>query len=239
MSTKEKIVFIKERFSAEIRLISTALILIFAFLAFFNINGTLGWFSSNDEVSASGMNVSIRDIKDFTVELKSYSVDSVSGADYSVSDNESYVLPTLDPSGIVYNQYERALVVMITITALNDANASLSLKTIHNELSYEQENFISNCIKVSSATINGNLATRSSDTQSFVSITNGVASKDSSLTILDEFQMNKGDELTLCFILEYNESAIAALFEGARGEGNNFDQMSFTNDLAFVVERAD
>lgn len=42
MSTKEKFVFIKERFSAEIRLISTALILIFAFLAFFNINGTLG-----------------------------------------------------------------------------------------------------------------------------------------------------------------------------------------------------
>ena len=103
MSTKEKIVFLKERFSAEIRLLSTALILIFAFLAFFNITGTLGWFSSNDEVSASGMNVSVRDIKDFTVELKSYSVDSVSGADYSVSDNESYVLPTLDPSGIVYS----------------------------------------------------------------------------------------------------------------------------------------
>lgn len=190
-------------------------------------------------MSASGLNVSVRDIKDFTVELKSYAVDSISGADYTVSDKESYLLPTLDPSGIVYSQYERALLVMITVTALNDANASISLKTIHEELSYYQENFISNCIKVSSATINGNLATRSADTQSFVSVTNGVASKDSSLTLLDELQMNKGDEVTLCFILEYNESAIAALFEGARGEGKNFDQMSFTNDVAFVVERAD
>ena len=162
------------------------------------------------------MNVSVRDIRDFTVELKSYSVDSISGAEYSVTDNESYALPTLDPSGIVYSQYERALVVMITITALSDANASLSLKTIHNDLSYEQENFISNCIKVSSATINGNLATRSADTQSFVSITNGVASKDSSLPLLDELQMNKGDEVTLCFILEYNEKAIAALYEWYR-----------------------
>lgn len=81
MSNKEKFVLIKEHFSAEIKLISTALVLVFAFIAFFNINGSLGWFASSDEVSANGLNVSVRDIKDFSVELKSYSVDSISGAD--------------------------------------------------------------------------------------------------------------------------------------------------------------
>ena len=226
-------------YSAEVKLISMGVVVLIVFLAFMNISGTLGWFSSNDTVTAGSMQVSIRDIKDFSVQLTSYSISAISGDNYTISDNESYVLPTLDPSGIVYNQYERALAVMITITAKTDTSASLSMKTIHNQVSFAQENFISNCVKVSSATVIGNVATRSTNTQSFVSIANGVASKDSSLTLLDEFQMSKGDEVTLCFILEYNEKAIAALFEGARGEGNDFDQISFTNDIAFVVERAD
>ena len=225
-------------YSAEVKLISMGVVVLIVFLAFMNISGTLGWFSSNDTVTAGSMQVSIRDIKDFSVQLTSYSISAISGDNYTISDNESYVLPTLDPSGIVYSQYERALAVIITITAKTDTSASLSMKTIHNQVSFAQKNFISNCVKVSSATVNGNVATRSANTQSFVSTTDGV-SKVSTLSLVDGLPMEAGEELTLCVIIEYNEKAIAALFEGARGQGNDFDQMSFTNDIAFVVERAD
>jgi hypothetical protein len=46
-----------EKFSAELKLIGTGVMLVIALLAFLNINGTLGWFGSNDQVSADGMSV--------------------------------------------------------------------------------------------------------------------------------------------------------------------------------------
>ena len=236
--------FMDNKFLAEIRLLSTALVLVITLLVFFGINGSLGWFSSNDQVTADGMNVSVRDIKDFTVSIKSYAVDGISRSNYSFSSQtEAYALPTLDPSGIVYSQYERALVVELKIKAIQEATASLSLKTTHPSPSYAQSNYISNCIEVFPATLSGSepfVAVNGGSAQSFITVSGGAVNKTSSITLLNDIHLEEGDEITLYFILEYNETAIQALFNGARAEGNdNIHEMSFTNDVAFVVERAD
>lgn len=233
-----------KKYSAELRLISTGTLLIIVFLAFFNINGTLGWFSSNNEVSSTGMNVSVKNLSDFTVSLSSYAVPHIEGLNYEVSTETSNILPTLDPSGIVYNPNEKALVVMITIESSTDTRVNLILSSRTSGVSYEMNNYFSNCIKITPATLGGTspkIATREGDASSlsFVTPTDGGLSKVDSIPLASSIEMRANEEITLCFVIEYYEMAVSSLFGAAFGAGEEIHEMFFYNDLDFLIERAE
>ena len=189
------------------------------------------------------MNVSVKNLCDFTVSLSSYAVPHIEGLNYEVSADTSNVLPTLDPSGIVYNPNEKALVVMITMQSTVDTTASLALKA-NQALSFGVDNAFSNCIKITPATLGGTspqIATREADasSRSFVTVTDGTPSKVESIPLVDSIEMRANEEITLCFVIEYYELAVSALFAGARNNNAEVHEMNFTNDVEFIIDHVE
>lgn len=228
-----------KRFSAEIKLVSTGTLLVIVFLAFFNINGTLGWFGSNNEVTANGMNVSVKDLKDFKITLNSFAVSDIQGSAYTASTDISHALPTYDEEGIIYSPYEMALVVVVELYSHLDTTASMHLDTENLTVIYEADNYFSNCMKITPAALTGSgtdtdpyVATIDGSTQSFVSLDGGI-SKTDRIDLVDGLHLNADEHVTLCFVIEYDIEVLQAIINGT---DSTVHELNFVNDVEFVAE---
>ena len=118
-----------EKFSAELKLIGTGVMLVIALLAFLNINGTLGWFASSDEVSANDMSVKISSSPGVVKSVDYFEIADVSFVNghnvYSFSADPAEGELTL-PTYSVLNA-KRQVLVKIT---LNEGVDSVSLEAI-------------------------------------------------------------------------------------------------------------
>lgn len=218
----------------------TLLVLVLAFslsaLCMLSTRG-LGWFASNDRVEGAGMSVAVNLPSGFEGELTCYPITEIVDTSYTVSYEEQvFSLPTNDPNSIIYTEYKKALAVIINInsSAGGSVHVSLSSSTGLDGVA-SADNKISNCIKISAATLSDDLtvATKTDATYRFISIDGGVATKAQNLD-LGRFDVTVGEN-RICFIIEYDETLLEYVSQRILSADPNTFRVTYSNDIAFGV----
>ena len=210
----------------------TLLIGIFVSLRY---NQSAAWFLNNKNVTASGIQVTIDDPSTATASLTPYAVISIEDALYTHSEEQTYTLPSHDPNGIIYNANEKALVILINLSVNVASNVTVTLQTSNAEISYEQDNVISNCMKITQATYDPQARTAlaaANTTKNFVTVAGATISKVSSLH-LSNHTIGAGGTMTLCYIIEYYQEFFDYVRDNKSG---SVSEMTFINDIEFVIE---
>ena len=216
----------------------TAFALMISFVAYLSLDDSLAWFSQNKEVEAQGMSVSVKGI-DYTVTLESYGVTDISGSgeySYDTNKGQRYKLPTHDVQGITYDEYRKALIVVITVqSSLEEKTLNVRLVTTGNrKFDWTSPNVFSNCMQITPAqSIENGKVTKSGSSKSFLTESQGqdqstILSKASELH-LEEITVPKG-ETKVYFIIEYNSYFLTQI--GSAGSG----VVEYTSDIHFIVE---
>ena len=233
----------KQKNTPMVRLLSSglavafvALFLCISLVAFSGMNRSTAWFSLNTNVSANGMSVSVDDPLTIDATLTSYAISEISDNKYTLSDEGIYTLPTNDPNSISYSEYEKALAVVIEAEAAYDTSINIILSTPHTDLSFDDQNFISNCIKISTASLDtqSNVATINGSAQSFVTIENSTYTKDSSLTLCS-VSLSEATPTKICFIIEYNQTFLEFFSNYILEQGLTISTVDFANDIEFQI----
>ena len=201
-------------------------------------NKGLGWFADNDEVDAAGMSVSVNADTLITGGLESYPVTVIEGNAYTVSyDRQMYSLPTDDPNGISYSEYKKALVVIITLDAhaAGTVHVLLSASGGADTIDNVADNKISNCIQISAATLSadGSVATKGGTSYSFVTISDGAATKTEEINF-GYFDVVEGEN-KLCFLIEYSDALLRYISEKILSLNTGDLLVNYENDLTFMV----
>ena len=237
------------------RLLSSALsfLLISTFLfislvAFSGINKSAAWFANVKEVSANGMSVVVDSPYDTYVDVTSYAVSEISEVTgtpsyttYTAAEEEAYTLPTVDPSGIIYNEYKNALVVVLEITSSQSQRLNISLTTPNSTVSYASDNYISNCMQISEASFDtsSRVATVTKAPRHFVDLSDANTAKVASINLTPggaafvDVQANV--KTTLYFVIEYHDNLMTYI-ENPR---EVVTELFFKNDITFVVTSLD
>lgn len=230
-------------------LISAALI--FSVVTLFKMNRSVAWFAQNDEVSASGISVTAKDLRDARVNLAAYAVTEIDIVNnvYTLADEQSYTLPPHDPNNISYDAHKKALVVLIEIHSTKDTTASVALRTDNATVEYTLQNVISNCMKITPATFasgSTRTATLNGASQSFISKEDNALTKTTSLILSERITLKANESQTLCYVIEYNQDFFDHVFKmsfddnntSESGTTNNTKEMIFKNDIDFVITYA-
>ncbi len=216
---------------------SLLLVLVFlcvSLVAFSGMNNSSAWFVRNEEVSAEDLSVILLDDQVHAT-LSSYAVSDISENLYSLAEATSYRLPTHDEEGISYSEYKKALAVVIEIYAHKDMTVTISLDTLNEEIICEEDNFISNAVRVTKTTYDPSARTATllagaENEKSFITMDGNTATKDTSLD-LDSIDLVRDEVVAVCYILEYNE----AFFDYARTQNPLIDEMTLKTDIDFIV----
>ena len=227
-------------------LISTFLFV--SLVAFSGINKSAAWFANVKDVSAEGMSVVVDSPYDVYADVTSYAVSEISEVTgtpsyttYTATSKEAYTLPTVDPGGIIYNEYENALVVVLEITSTKAQRLNISLVTPNSTVSYASDNYISNCMQISEASFDASsrVATVTKASQHFVDISNENSSKVASINLTPNgaasITVQANVKTTLCFVIEYHDNLMTYL-DNPR---EVVTELFFNNDITFVVTSLD
>ena len=217
----------------------TAFALMISFVAYLSLDDSLAWFSQNKEVDAQGMSVSVKGI-DYTVTLESYGVTDISGSDYLYDTNkgQSYKLPTHDVQGITYDEYRKALIVVITVqSSLEEKTLNVKLVTTGNRrFDWDSPNVFSNCMQITPAeSIENGKVTKNANPQSFLILPQeqdqpATPEKASELNLATIIVPEGETETKVYFIIEYNSYFLTQI--GSAGSG----VVEYTSDIHFIVE---
>ena len=199
----------------------------------------LGWFARNDRVDSAGMSISVSLPDGLQGKLNSYPVTDIVDTQYTLSyDEEVFSLPTNDPNAIIYTEYKKALAVIITVNSSDGESISLALSASTGLEGVDSaDNRISNCIKISHATLNEDfsVAEKTDTSFRFISITDGVASKVSSIS-LGSFSLTAGEN-KICFLIEYDESLLEYVSRQILSKDPNTFRVTYSNDIAFSITK--
>lgn len=226
-------------------------ILVFAFCTLFLINGgSRAWLAENRTVGANGMSVSVDADKGESVSISSHPVTEIdeTGSVFTVkTDEEFWQLPLNDPNGISYSKYKKALAIFIDIVCTEEATVSVYLTCSTEDVSVAQDNYVSNCVEVAPATLDGTgtIATVTEDgseTEAFrslVEIADNTCTKNTSVLLQENVSLAVGTN-RLCFIMQYHEhflkyAEIQSLLGGG-AEMTGDMKINYKNDIAFSVQ---
>ena len=226
---------------AKLRVIIAGIVLVLTIVALFTINGTLAWFSENENVSAKGMQVQVIAPDQIAATLSSYGVltmETVDGTVYYHYDTseELYDLPTDDPAGIGYDKYLKALVVCITVNVTKEEKLALSVRS-GSSISVENDNFFSNVTSYAVAArtnATDNTVSKTQESRSFVTVPSGGGdpTRVQNISLTSEItvtpQMNE-----IYVIIEYNDSFIDYI-NGALMDREN-KTVNYSHDITFTV----
>ena len=228
-------------------MILVAVTLVISLVAFSFINNSRAWFVSDNTVNGFGLNVSPSIGANITASVRSYGVVDVREKDtvFVLGNKDSqgnrpeiYDLPVVDPNNISYSQYEKALVVMLELVSTNDVNIDIMLNTPNDTPIFTEENHFSNCIKVANVEYNdaqGTAVKDPLDSKSFISISNGVCSKITSITLSQSVSLKKDVPTSLCYVIEYNSEYIDYINQYILEKGLLINEIDYTNDIVFSI----
>lgn len=236
-----------EKISSRVTFIFTACVLILSLIAFASINGSLAWFSSNKEVSASGMQIKINDPLNISATLKMHGVTQigqVGGVDTNYSfdhDSQKSDLPEHDPNGISYDEYLKALVLHFEITAERDDVSVIMDIEASGGITTNNDNFISNAVSFSKATVanDSSVAVKDTEVYSFVTVSGNNVSKEytlSPITADSPIRITAGSTVSFYLIIEYNEPFIEYINSYMLNNSVANTKVNYSNDLKFVID---
>ncbi len=222
--------------------ISTAVVLIFSLIAYFTISDGVAWFANNKSVHADKMAITVESGVKIEATLISYGVLDINGLSYDADlSAEKYDLPLHDPNGILFSEYQLALLIKIELRAAETVDAEIYAETENGEIPLEKDtvknNHVSNCVIFTPAAFDeaNGIATKSeSGTKGFTSVdATGSCKKDKSLLL---FSGELTSEPTmLYFIMEYNEPFLEYLDPIVMTHWLEDPYVNYENDITFSV----
>jgi hypothetical protein len=216
-----------------------SLLLVLSIVAFGSMNKSVAWFSQNESVSGKGMSVSVEKPLEITASLVSYPVTAISsdGVYTIYSTKESYELPLRDPNNISFSEFEKALVVIIQLSCDENISVDVSAETIHEDISQEAENYVSNCIKITPALLNNDQTTAKLNGSPTSFITkNGDAWEKTDSLVFCSLDLVAGESQTICLVMEYNEEYLNAFGEYLLEQKDlTITQIDYSNDIEFHI----
>ena len=233
--------------SIKLNLVLTASMLVLSLVALSLMGNSKAWFSKNEKVEGFGISVSSDLPTQLDVTVKSYGVIEINDSgtvftlekkDGSGTRPEVYALPLEDPNNISYSQYKKALVVLVEVTAAEQVTVDMLLRTEQDSVSIAPENYFSNCMQISDATLNdtAGTATRVADsTRAFVSVENGICSKETRLMLAENLALSKNTPTTLCFVMEYNAEFIEYANHTILTNALDYFELNYQNDLIVSI----
>lgn len=223
--------------------LSLAVTMILSVFALMMLNGSTAWFTSSDEVEATGFTVMTDADFGVTATLKSYPVigtDFETGAYPIYYETESYTLPTHDPNGISYSKFGKALAIIIQIEAESqyDLDFDITASTGLDHIS-EVNNMISNCISVSAAELSedGSVAIKGDVAQSFVTVSEDGVEKKTTLALHDVIV--PAGSSNVCFLIEYDMSLLGYISNEIYTKHPDEFYVNYSNDIVFTVSKCD
>ena len=228
---------------ATVGIVLTSVALIFSIIGLLMTNGTLAWFGGNKNVHADGFGIRIANASNVSATLKSFPVSKIDGNNYTfdINGTESYTLPVHDEEQIVPLEYQKALVVEITVTAMEQIPFTLSLRSLHDVSTLVgQNNWISNCLKIRRATYADGVATTVAVTEppattGFVTLGTGTTetSKTSEFNLVSE-KLSPGT-YKYYFVLEYDMNIIEYIAARMQELYPTIETVQYSNDIEFML----
>ncbi len=131
-------------------------------------------------------------------------------------------MPAHDSKGVVIRKYQPMMAVKITCNLKENRDAFFIGLESYTDFYYSVENYLTNCIKITSATRYDNILIKkpSDITQSFVSIINDVPVKSQKINLIKS-SLSSG-YYEFWFIIEYNDKVIEHLHEKISHLTNNY-----------------
>ena len=226
----------KKKFSAAFGMFSTAVVLLISIFAMILQGGSLAWFASSETVTANGITLAV-ETPGVSAVLHSYPITKIDYENnvYHIDiSKEMYELPMEDKNGISYSEYKKALAIIIDITANEPKNINVSLYADTTGVVYTADNFISNCLSVTTSTLDtaAKTAVYHGTTQSFVTVSGSTCSKVNSLSLET---ISVDSTATVCYIIEYNNAFLNHISEYSLNNHLNLFRIYYSNDIRFVV----
>ncbi|MBO7303930.1 MAG: hypothetical protein J6V09_01740 [Clostridia bacterium] len=225
---------------ATVGIVLTSVALIFSIFGLLMTNGTLAWFVGNKDVRADGFGIRIANASNVSATLKSFPVSKISGNSYTFEINgaESYTLPVHDEEQIVPLEYQKALVVEVTVTVIEQIPFTLSLRSLHDVSTLVgQQNWISNCLKIRRATYENGVATTVAVTDP--PATTGFITLATTPTKTNEFdlvsQTLSPGSYKYYFVLEYDMNIINYIAGQMQLLYPTIETVEYSNDIEFML----
>lgn len=236
----------KKRLDARLAMITISLVLILSIFAFILINGSAAWFADNRDVETGGMKISVKSDMDVIATLKSHPVTEINGSEYTIPsrDIESYTIPTHDPSSISYSEYKKALTVIISVDAHVDSTVTIifhrdEASGVETITTPGRLNYISNCIKITPATIaeNGTVATKGTAlaTPTFVNLSANPITKTEDITLVEHAPVCGDGVNEFCFIIEYDTELLDYIEQRIIEQHLSDNIVTYFDDIEFQV----
>lgn len=225
---------------ATVGIVLTSVALIFSIFELLMINGTLAWFGGNREVNANGFGISVANVSNVSATLKSFPVSKINGDSYTfdINGEENYTLPVHDEEQIVPLEYQKALVVEVTVTVARQTPFTLSLRSMHDVSTLVgQKNWISNCLKIRRATYDNGVATTVAVTNP--PATTGFITLATTPTKTSEFNLVSQNLLPgmykYYFVLEYDMNIIDYIAGQMQLLYPTIETVEYSNDIEFML----
>ncbi len=237
---------------AKLGVIASAFVLMLSLAAFFIGNASTAWLAQNDSASGNLMSVNISEELTVSASLKCYGVTEISSdgnvytvpaADSSGSRVESYELPVIDPNGITYSEYEKALLVIIDVQTDEDTeisvsacadNASGALADI-----VAEQNYFSNSVIITPALFDDETssATKNGAAQQFTTHMGEESFAKSGELVFPDVTVQAGGGQA-AFIIEYNEPVISFATEYILYHNYDYFEIFYNNDVHFLIAKS-
>ena len=228
---------------AKISLAVTAFTLVICVAALLVLDKSFAWFAKNDVVSGRGISISVKDkalkaqllvLGVLAIENDVYTFDTA--VDASTGERiQQTTLPVDDPNGISYSEYNKALVLELTLTV--DAPRPTEIRLVANSAEYDlaATNDFSTCIQVSNATLTGTatLKKTAGSTQPFVNMQT-MAKSESLLLYNGTLPATAGGE-KLYFVIEYNDAFLDYINHHILETSPGFFQVNYYHDVTLVI----
>ena len=226
--------------NAKLGIFAATVTLLFAIFAYLIMNFGFAWFADNRDVYANGFTVSVHKGHSLEAYLLSYPVIDINTEtnEYTmerVEGSESYTLPIDDEHSISYSKYKKALVVVVNVKADEASSIRIELNAIAGlETISGNNNYISNCIQISTATLNsdGDVATKGNITDSFVTIEDTPTKKNG--INLGEYEVPVGTT-EICFIIEYDTRLLKYIGGLIMNNNSGNALVEYSNDIKFYI----
>ena len=222
---------------AKIGITITSVALIFSIFAFSVINGSLAWFANRTQADAQGFSVTAANDLGAKLSIESHPVKKIDGNSYTIEMSQTALeLPLYDPENIIPTTYERAIAVIVTIEPLKSTTLSLSLLAATNADSVVSvDNWISNCLSIKQASLNGSTATLISPTtpaqSSFLTVSSNTHQKTLEIPLLRNTSFNETQQL--CYIIEYDIALLDYIAGKVLLQNPAADTITYKNDIKF------
>ena len=199
--------------------LSSLLILIFTFICL--LGSVFAWFTLQENVEINAFQATVRSKYITSVNISTYAISGITTGPpkmYTLASSNDHPiplqdLPMYDNEGIVLNEYKTYLAANLTFTVTED---NIDLKIVahtENDIVYNSDNWLSNCIQIVSVEYNGSFDLSSQGmTNSFVTVGETELSKTNTI----ELQLLNGlkvGAVSIWFVFEYNRPAIEVIHE--------------------------